>query len=889
MNPHRYPLIGELVAERPWQILPSKLLEIRGAWTRVLAGERLSEEELAEIRAAAPQRSPAAPGAVAVLPLSGSIFPRASLFSDISGGTSLDEFAGAYRELMADPNVSAVVLDVDSPGGSVAMLGETSQILRQGKRKPLVAVANQMAASAAYRLAAQADEFIATPSALVGSVGTYMLHEDLTAALEAEGVKITAIQAGEFKTEDAPFRELSPEAEAAMQRMVDQFHEGFVADVAKGRGVSEATVRNSYGKGRLLTAQDALAAGMVDRIDTLEKVIGGLLKTGGRSSSQQREVIVLPTETVLAMTATGTFGASGVHAAADSSGGLGATLQLPAASVQDDEPQEGEEPADGPGDDTPNEDSDAAEASSSTPPGAEGRATATAPTTTPKEGKVQTMEELVARQDAILARQKEIDAEHGVAELTGDVKTEFDQLDDEWVKNQAAIDDATSRARSIAMKGGNPDAREGGANAETAAAVAEARRGGKQFSVITEAHRKVPENIWALEDYRKRASIDELPGLLAEGARRANEVTAYETDSPDVPKAFVERLLVAEAAATKKDAAFAQRFLITSSREFDSAFGKLVMGRPLSQVEQSLISQAVSVGGLGSETPVPVTIDPTVLHTSDGAANPMRAISRVVSITGNTWRGISSDGVSIDYAAELTAVNPQTPTFDAPDVTVVKAQAEIQFSIEVDQDWPAMRGELGTMFQEAKDEKEAVKFLLGSGVNEPEGLITALIADGTVTVDTATVNTLALSDPDLLVDALPPRFDANAQWIANRSVYSALRALAGSRTDFWVPFSQGFRNRPSGTTGYTMLDYPVNVASSMSKLITTGNEKVLILGDFGRGFVIVDRIGLNVELDPLVRDTNGKLTGARALYAYFRNTSALRTAKAFQMLEILHS
>jgi HK97 family phage major capsid protein len=888
MKPHSYPLIGELVAERPWQILPSKLLEIRGAWQRVLAGGRLSEEELAEIHAAAPQRARTSPGAVAVLPLAGSIFPRATLMAEISGGTSLDAFASAYREVMADPNVSAVVIDVDSPGGSVAMLGETAQILRQGKRKPLVAVANQMAASAAYRLAAQADEFVATPSALVGSVGTYMLHQDLTGALEAEGVKITAIQAGQFKTEDAPFRELTPEAEAAMQRMVDQFQEGFVADVAKGRGVSEAVVRNSYGQGRLLTAQDALAAGMVDRIDTLEKVIGGLLKSGGRSSSdQQREVITLQSGEL----AYGTLDSATLSASAAASslfqGGVRMTSQLPAAEARDDEEHEheGEEPADGPGDDAPTEDSDAGEASSSTPPGAEGRATATAPTTTPKEGKVQTMEELVARQDAILARQREIDADHIGKALEGDPKVEFEGLEDEWVANQTAIDDMKNRARSIAMKGGNADAREGGINAATATDVATARRGAP--SVITAAHRNVPENPWAVEEYRKRAgSIDEMGALFAEGARRVNEIVAYETADPDKPRAFVERLLQS---ADSKDGAFAQRFLLTSSKEFDAAFGKLVMGKPLGQVEQSLINQAVSVGGLGSETPVPVTIDPTVLHTSDGAANPMRQIARVVSITGNTWRGISSDGVTIDYAAELTAVNPQSPTFAAPDVTVVKAQAEVQFSIEVDQDWSALRGELGLMFQEAKDEKEANKFLLGSGTNEPEGLITALIADGTVTVDTASVNTLALADLDLLIDALPPRFDANAQWIGNRSVFSHLRALTSSRTDFWVPFSQGFRNRPTGTTGYTMLDYPVNVASAMSTGVTTGSEKVLILGDFGRGFVIVDRIGLNVELDPLVRDGNGKLTGARALYAYFRNTSALRTAKAFQMLQILHS
>jgi HK97 family phage major capsid protein len=875
---HDYRLLGQLVSETPWQILPSKLHEIQQFWSRVLAGDVLSDAEIEEITSAAQQRrSRPAAGSIGVLPLYGSIFPKANLMADISGGTSLDAFAAVYRGMMADPNIAAVVMDVDSPGGSAAMLTETAAIIRKEKTKPLVAVANTMAASAAFGLAAQADEFVASPSAVVGSVGTYMLHQDLTAALEAEGVKITAIQSSPAKTETAPFVALSDEAQQALQHMVDQYQAIFVSDIAKGRGTTDATVRKNYGDGRLLTAQDALAAGMVDRVDTFEKVVTGLLKSNG-SMSMGRSTAFIPArdgerelvgvgEAVAAASAD--FRAMPVEQLREVFFGLlpaGAT-PAPKGSSETDALAE------------PVKELDAIPASvQATAAAVTSRATATAPTPKAKEATVKSKEELVAQRETLAARTQEINTEHSGTLLEGEPRVEYDEAMQAIDQIDITLADLAKReadqARIGAVAEANKDAIEGGNGA-----VAR-----KSFG--TNADRKGPQNIWDLAGYQKHArSLDELAGLYADGAKRANETVLYATDKQERPKSFVEQLLGADS----KDAQFAQRMIVTSDPAFDKAFGKLVMGRPLSNAEQSLINQAVTITGLGAETPVPVQIDPTVLLTSDGVANPMRAISRNVTITGNTWRGISSDGVTVDYAAELAEVTAQTPTFDAPDVTVVKAQAEVQFSIEADEDWGALRSELALMFQDAKDTKEANKFLFGDGSDEPEGLITALTTDGTSIIDTASVNTLAISDLDLVVDDLPPRFDANAQWIGNRGVYSALRALAGSRLDFWVPLAQGFRNRPQGTTGYTLIDYPVNVASEMSRAVTTGSEKVLVLGDFGRGFVIVDRVGLNVELDPLVRNSNGKLIGARALYVYFRNTSALRTPNAFRMLRIKHS
>jgi hypothetical protein len=101
-----------------------------------------------------------------------------------------------------------------------------------------------------------------------------------------------------------------------------------------------------------------------------------------------------------------------------------------------------------------------------------------------------------------------------------------------------------------------------------------------------------------------------------------------------------------------------------------------------------MIRMAVSNTGLGSETPVLVTTDPTVLYTGDAARSPLRALAQIVMITGLKWRGIGSSGVSMSYAAEAAVVNADTPTFDAPDIAVEKTGGEIEFTVEVDDDWP---------------------------------------------------------------------------------------------------------------------------------------------------------------------------------------------------------
>lgn len=275
----RYPNVLRAVFETPWAIRPETLQVIVSVVSRRVAGERLSAEEIQDRIGAGPAGRPRSQqGAVAVIPIYGVIMPRATMFSDISGGTALTRFSAALAEAANDPQIESILLDIDSPGGSVSLVPETAAMIRQARtKKAVVAVANTMAGSAAYYLAAQADEIVVTPSGAVGSIGVYAAHEDFSAFDEKLGVKTTLISAGKYKVEGNEYEPLSEEARAAIQEQVDTFYGMFVADVAKGRGVPVADVRDGYGEGRMVLAKQAVTAGMADRVDTFDGTVSRLM------------------------------------------------------------------------------------------------------------------------------------------------------------------------------------------------------------------------------------------------------------------------------------------------------------------------------------------------------------------------------------------------------------------------------------------------------------------------------------------------------------------------------------------------------------------------------------------------------------------------------------
>jgi len=272
--------ISQFIFSTPWAILPDKFAEILAVAERHAAGLEISAAELAEIKAMARPATPAR-GAVAVVPVLGTIIPRGDAIAESSGATSTTRLAALFQQALADPGVSAIVLDVNSPGGSAAGVDELAQLIYQSRGvKPIVAVANHLAASAAYWIASAADELVVSPSAQVGSIGVFAAHQDNSVALEKAGVRVTLVSAGKYKTEGNPFEPLSAEAQAYAQEQVNSMYGLFVQAVARGRGVSAADVQGGFGQGRLVGAQQAVALGMADRVDTMDGTLARLARGG---------------------------------------------------------------------------------------------------------------------------------------------------------------------------------------------------------------------------------------------------------------------------------------------------------------------------------------------------------------------------------------------------------------------------------------------------------------------------------------------------------------------------------------------------------------------------------------------------------------------------------
>lgn len=282
---------------RIWAIRPEMLNALRsmkassGALDAAAAfvTERLAAEDglTPEILAARGRGRPAAiNGGVAVLPLKGVLMPQVSLLAALFGlGSSLASFRVSLAQAVADPDVGAIVLDIDSPGGLVDHIPETAEEVRAAQAiKPVVAVSNTLCASAAYWIGSQAGEFVVTPSGEVGSIGVYAEHQDVSKAMESAGMKSTLISAGKYKTEGNPYEPLTSEARSAIQAGVDDYYSLFVKDVATGREATVSEVKSGYGEGRVLTAKRAVDAKLADRVDTLDGVVSGLLKRS-RSTS----------------------------------------------------------------------------------------------------------------------------------------------------------------------------------------------------------------------------------------------------------------------------------------------------------------------------------------------------------------------------------------------------------------------------------------------------------------------------------------------------------------------------------------------------------------------------------------------------------------------------
>lgn len=276
-----YRRVIQAACETPWAILPAKLAVIRELIVLRAEGQRLSPEEIKaamEIEAARNRQIMNGGSAIAVLPVVGTLIPRGNLFMESSGAVSVQRLTKSFRAALNDPEISSIILDIDSPGGQVGGIEELAEEIYQARgKKPITAVANTLAASAAYWIATAADELVVSPSGEVGSIGVFAMHEDISGALDKLGIKVNLIAAGKYKTEGNPFEPLGEAARAAVQERIDDFYDMFTTAVARGRGVRQSDVAAGFGEGRMVGAKQAVRLGMADRVAPMSEVIDGLM------------------------------------------------------------------------------------------------------------------------------------------------------------------------------------------------------------------------------------------------------------------------------------------------------------------------------------------------------------------------------------------------------------------------------------------------------------------------------------------------------------------------------------------------------------------------------------------------------------------------------------
>jgi signal peptide peptidase SppA len=253
-----------------------------------LNSDYLARFILRESLQAAAGSAPARQGSISVIPIQGMLVPRGAR-SAYGSWQGMDTLRSQIRSAANDPEVAAIVLDIDSPGGTVAGTAETAaEVKAAAEKKPVHAVANALTASAAYWIGSQATQFNVTPGSDVGSIGAMVMHMDVSEALASMGIKVTVVKSAANKNETAPFGPLSEDTMAHLQSRVSDAGEEFIKAVASGRRTSQTNVRDNFGQGRMFAAGEAVKRGMADRVATLDETIAALAQGAQARSSRKR-------------------------------------------------------------------------------------------------------------------------------------------------------------------------------------------------------------------------------------------------------------------------------------------------------------------------------------------------------------------------------------------------------------------------------------------------------------------------------------------------------------------------------------------------------------------------------------------------------------------------
>lgn len=278
-----HPLLRE-----PWAITAEGMAVAVAIASRdeFLSGARLEALAAREGKPLANTRSVTVRDGVGIIPIQGTMFRHADLMSSISGGVSYATIRTDLQRALDDSSITAILLDVDSPGGEVNGCSELASAIRAAcTLKPVAAYVGGLGCSAAYWIASAADNVSCSSTAQLGSIGIVASYTDTSKADATAGKKTVQIVSSQ-----SPDKNVDPSTDDGarlVQEKLDSVASVFIGDVARHRGADPKTVARAYGRGGVLVGADAVAVGMADDVSNFEAALAAVSKRG--AAAQQRK------------------------------------------------------------------------------------------------------------------------------------------------------------------------------------------------------------------------------------------------------------------------------------------------------------------------------------------------------------------------------------------------------------------------------------------------------------------------------------------------------------------------------------------------------------------------------------------------------------------------
>jgi HK97 family phage major capsid protein len=381
-----------------------------------------------------------------------------------------------------------------------------------------------------------------------------------------------------------------------------------------------------------------------------------------------------------------------------------------------------------------------------------------------------------------------------------------------------------------------------------------------------------PEVMTRVEPYKDMELIR--AGRVQDGdmisrARKAVEIAPDHMN--DAGKEHVDELLRME--RPRQTPGIARHVLMTGSDEYHDQFDEFMRNGYVGVALRAAMTLTDANGGYL----VPFTLDPTIILTNAGIKGNIRAVSRNIQIVTDNWNGVTSAGVTAEWAAEAAEAADASPGFSNIQITPKRADAWVQGSYEVLAD-SGFASELGRLLGDAKVRLEEAAFsTANTGATQPRGIVAAVAAVTAQIVTAATTGAYVVGDLYNLQDAVDPRWEDQAVFLANKKILTKTRQFdTAGGSSFWTNLGMGTPPLLLGASAYKN--------STMTGTIAAG-ANILLCGDMSE-YAVVDRIGMSVAYDPLVKGASRRPTGEAGWFAFWRTGADVLNVKAFRLLQL---